>query len=179
MPRRFNCNLIFRIQHFKEINMKWLRLFLIIFFFSSMSIAVKAQSLSEALQFVMGGDTGNALIKKVSFKGCISTIVMDTIIFGEMEMQTDWNNVIWNSKEFGVNDGGTRVVRLACKTPCAKYSGPAGELISEMMKSGLGALMLGGDIERLVELPLGSSVPRVNRALAFIQSSCPGVTSRF
>lgn len=137
---------------------------------------VEAKSTSEeALNFVVSGDRNHPLIKDVSMNRCDSVIVVDTIIFGLVSISHDWDQAIWNSKQYVVNSSGKPEVRIQCSKKCASYSGNEGfeELLS------LSALLEGIDLSSTVILEIAASPERVDRALEDIRQRCPGIRSRY
>jgi len=94
--------------------------------FASFGGANANQVSKEALEFVILGDTQNQFVKEVNFKGCTSEIVIDSILFGWITVRNDWDEAIWNSKEYVINDQGKWELRLACRDVCSTFSGDEG-----------------------------------------------------
>ena len=94
--------------------------------FASFGGANANQVSKEALEFVILGDTQNQFVKGVNFKGCTSEIVIDSILFGWITVRKDWDEAIWNSKEYVINDQGKWELRLACRDVCSTFSGDEG-----------------------------------------------------
>ena len=58
----------------------------------------------EAFQFIVDGDTRNPLITDISFSNCRSQITVNTIILGTITIKHNWNEAIWNSQNYYIND---------------------------------------------------------------------------
>lgn len=94
--------------------------------FASFGGANANQVSKEALEFVILGDTQNQFVKEVNFTGCTSEIVIDSILFGWITVRNDWDEAIWNSKEYVINDQGKWELRHACRDVCSTFSGDEG-----------------------------------------------------
>ena len=127
----------------------------------------------EAFQFIVDGDTRNPLITGINFSNCKSQVTVNTIILGTITIKHNWNEAIWNSQNYYINDNGKKELILSCRTSCAEYIGDAAELMS------LASLMTGIDITNSIRLEVGASQMRVNRALQDLRDECPGVSSKY
>ena len=143
--------------------------------FASFGGANANQVSKEALEFVILGDTQNQFVKEVNFKGCTSEIVIDSILFGWITVRNDWDEAIWNSKEYVINDQGKWELRLACRDVCSTFSGDEG--VTGLLS--LGAVLSGIDLSRTISLEISASTARVDKALDDIRRQCPGVKSKY
>ena len=143
--------------------------------FASFGGANANQVSKEALEFVILGDTQNQFVKEVNFTGCTSEIVIDSILFGWITVRNDWDEAIWNSKEYVINDQGKWELRLACRDVCSTFSGDEG--VTGLLS--LGAVLSGIDLSRTISLEISASTARVDKALDDIRRQCPGVKSKY
>lgn len=143
--------------------------------YASFGNANANQVSKEALEFVILGDTQNQFVKEVNFTGCTSEIVIDSILFGWITVRNDWDEAIWNSKEYVINDQGKWELRLACRDVCSTFSGDEG--VTGLLS--LGAVLSGIDLSRTISLEISASTARVDKALDDIRRQCPGVKSKY
>ena len=129
----------------------------------------------EAFEFIVSGDNRDPLIRSVKINQCISEVIVDTIIFGDVLLAHDWNQAIWNSKQYYMNENGQYTLLISCRDICATYSGEEG--FQEMLA--FGAMLQGVDLTRSISIDIAASQSRVDAALRDLESSCPGVSSRY
>jgi len=129
----------------------------------------------EALEFIVSGDNRDPLIRSVEINNCVSEVVVDTIIFGEVLIAHDWNQAIWNSKQYYMNDNGQYTLLISCQDNCASYSGEEG--FQEMLA--FGAMLQGIDLTSSISIDIAASQSRVDAALRDLERSCRGVASRY
>jgi len=98
-----------------------------------------------------------------------------SIIFGEVLIAHDWNQAIWNSKQYYMNDNGQYTLLISCQDNCASYSGEEG--FQEMLA--FGAMLQGIDLTSSISIDIAASQSRVDAALRDLERSCPGVASRY
>jgi hypothetical protein len=127
----------------------------------------------EAFQFIVDGDIRDPLITDISFSNCKSQVTVNTIILGTITIKHNWNEAIWNSQNYYINDNEKIELMLSCRTTCAEYMGEAAELMS------LASLMTGIELTKSIRLEIGASQMRVNRALQDLRDECPGVSSKY
>lgn len=132
-------------------------------------------SAADAFEFVVTGDHRDPLIKRISFDRCISAVTVDSILLGLITVTHDWNEAIWNSKDYRVNENGNIELSISCRNQCARYAGEDG--IEAMLA--LGALMGGIDLSSTISFEISASQRRVDRALEDLKLECPGVKSRY
>ena len=129
----------------------------------------------DAFEFVVTGDHPDPLIKSIAFDRCISSVTVDSILFGLITVTHDWNEAIWNSKDYRINENGKIELSISCRDQCASYAGEDG--IEAMLA--LGALMGGIDLNSTISFEISASQRRVDRALEDLKLECPGVKSRY
>lgn len=132
-------------------------------------------SAADAFEFVVTGDHRDPLIKHIAFDRCVSSVTIDSILFGLITVTHDWNEAIWNSKGYRVNENGKIELVISCRNSCATYSGEDG--VEAMIA--LGALMGGIDLNSEISLEISASQRRVDRALEDLKRDCPGVKSKY
>ncbi len=146
--------------------------FTVLFFALTTQISANPRAL-EAFQFIVAGDVRDPLIKDISLLNCKSQVIVDTIILGTITLKHNWNEAIWNSQNYYINDNGKKELILSCRSSCAEYEGEAAGLMS------MAALMSGIDLANSIRLEIGASQARVDRALQDLRSECPGVSSKY
>ena len=166
--------MIYYLWFIKEGNtMKHISLTLATILSMAFTQAIANPRAMEAFQFIVDGDIRDPLITDISFSNCKSQVTVNTIILGTITIKHNWNEVIWNSQNYYINDNGKKELMLSCRTSCAEYMGDAAELMS------LASLMTGIEITNSIRLEIGASQMRVSRALQDLQDECPGVNSKY
>jgi len=137
--------------------------------------AYASEEARDALSFIVLGDVSHPLVKEIEFTDCKSKISVDSILFGVIEIHNDWNEALWKSAGYSLNEQGKIELRIACKNECSRYSGAEG--VSEMFD--LAGIMVGVDLKKTISLEIAASIKRVDRALEDIKRQCPGVESKY
>jgi len=139
------------------------------------TIAHASEEARDALSFIVLGDVKHPLVTEIEFTECKSKISVDSLLFGIIDIHNDWNEAIWKSAGYSINDQGKIELRIACKNRCSRYTGAEG--VSEMFE--LAGLMSGVDLKKTISLEIAASTKRVDRALADLKRLCPGVRSKY